>query len=245
METAAENSGASPDPQDTLCQYCGEYDNTTDKHFERTLMKAINALTRLRRNPQRSDQKTKRQNRPCDCCAEYDHTSEGHFERSVVNAVDALLAMSRKCQRPDRHASPVSSNNQAALIAQEGGQGGRKNKPDRPPPAYERQRQQAFKKQQQQREVDKRPALTLQAHQHPQRQQQQHQQQLEVEQHAQGLSLSFPTAEQPHLNAHQQGVEGPKVLHHRDESHLPPPMEDEPFDAEDLLVFSGSADSDL
>ena len=70
MATVAENSGAPPDPQvaggggkppgkrggggrknpppdrqqDTPCQYCGEYDHTTDEHFERTLQNAINAL---------------------------------------------------------------------------------------------------------------------------------------------------------------------------------------------------------
>ncbi|KNG84822.1 hypothetical protein ANOM_007550 [Aspergillus nomiae NRRL 13137] len=222
MATVAENSGAPPDPQvaggggkppgkrggggrknplpdrqqDTPCQYCGEYDHTTDEHFERTLQNAINALTGLRRNPQQSGQKKKRQNRPCDYCAEYDHTSEKHFERSIVNAIDAL----------------------AAPAAQEGGQG-RKNKRGRRPPAHERRRQQAAKQHQQQREVEQRPALTLQAQQQPHQQQQGFEQDfaLTLQAPVQGVGFPFPMAEQPHPHAHQQGGEGSQVLRHRDE----------------------------
>lgn len=79
-------------------------------------------------------------------------------------------------------------------------------------------------------------ALALQAHQQPHPH-------LEVEQHP---AVTLQALQQPHPHAQHQGCEGPQVLPQRaDEPLLSPPVEDEPSDPEDLLVFSDSADSDL
>ncbi|KAE8332994.1 hypothetical protein BDV39DRAFT_199344 [Aspergillus sergii] len=200
--------------------------------------------------------KRKRQEKACRTCGETDHETEEHFEWTMMNGINALVGARQDRLQAKRPASSSASasNNQVAPAAQEGGQG-RKTKRGRRPFPQERRRRRAAQKQQQQgaeqplvlaqrahrqphppREVEQPMALALQAHQqpHPHR---------EVEQHP---AVTLQALQQPHLHAQHQGCEGPQVLPQRaDEPLLSPPMEDEPSDTEDLLVFSDSADSDL
>ncbi|KAE8310643.1 hypothetical protein BDV41DRAFT_579337 [Aspergillus transmontanensis] len=171
--------------------------------------------------------KGKRQEKSCPACGATDHDEEEHFEWTMMNSINPLAGARRDRLQARRAASSSVSDNH-----QEGGQR-RKTRRGRRPSLQERRRRRAAQQQPHpSREVEQPMALALQPHPHR-----------EVEQHS---AVTLQALQQPHPHAQHQGCERPQVLPQRaDEPLLSTPMEDEPSDTKDLLVFSDSADSDL